>query len=284
MIYILTFDIEKWFHSFEFDNKKDSTPGNGYDKRLERNLDCLLSFLEESNKNATFFVSGWIGRHYPQVVKQILQNGHEIGLRTQGCDIYTKFPEQSFREYIHRNISVIQDLSGQIIKYYRSPDHLINNTKWAFLVLAQEGVEIDSSVTPAIYYGVSGQVLYNTPCWIKSDGIIMKEMPANTLGFQRSKYGFSKNGNIKIQPSWSINFLNKNSDYLMTYFYYRDFEEEEPSIEQELCSCLRYWYAKARKKKINSLSDWIGKHDFITLSQASDKVEWESAGVINLDL
>lgn len=281
MIHILTFDIEEWFHVFEFDKKETPLHKIKYGERLKRNLNSLLFFLDWYDQKATFFVSGWVARHYPELVRKILKNGHEVGLRAQGYCKYEKYSEKSFREYIHRNISEIQDVSGKIIRYYRSSNPLNSETKnWVIPVLAEKGFEVDSSVVP-VQCGTEGQFFYDQPCWIKSEGIILREMPANTFGFQKLKYGLTEQGHRKLLPYWFIWSSSKYSDYLLTYFHSRDFEAIK--TEEALFSSIKLCYLKARKYKLDSFREWVGNQDFINLSQAIDKVEWENASIISLD-
>ena len=45
---------------------------------LKFSLDICLEFLEENNIKATFFIVAWIGEKFPEIIKGISNNGHEI--------------------------------------------------------------------------------------------------------------------------------------------------------------------------------------------------------------
>jgi len=51
---ILTFDVEEWFHIL--DNPSTATPKEWANKeyRLDKNMDRILSFLQEKNQKALF--------------------------------------------------------------------------------------------------------------------------------------------------------------------------------------------------------------------------------------
>ena len=71
---ILTFDIEEWFQEKAyFGNHSERY------KQYDLYLDRILETLDKQGFKATFFCLGGMATEFPDVVKKISGNGHEIG-------------------------------------------------------------------------------------------------------------------------------------------------------------------------------------------------------------
>jgi peptidoglycan/xylan/chitin deacetylase (PgdA/CDA1 family) len=75
---ILTFDIEEWFHILDNDSTRNEKEWNGYESRIDANMEHVFQILETHNVKATFFVLGWIAKKYPEVVRRIDHAGYEV--------------------------------------------------------------------------------------------------------------------------------------------------------------------------------------------------------------
>jgi peptidoglycan/xylan/chitin deacetylase (PgdA/CDA1 family) len=80
---ILSFDIESWVHLSD-GILPPSIPRRSEEKKkfdadyLPRAIDHLLRILSESNNSATFFILGEVFEWYPESIRNILREGHEI--------------------------------------------------------------------------------------------------------------------------------------------------------------------------------------------------------------
>ncbi len=80
---ILSFDIESWIHlrdgifppAIPRSSEEKKKVDGGY---LPRSIDHLLKLLSDSNNTATFFILGEVFKWYPESVRTILREGHEI--------------------------------------------------------------------------------------------------------------------------------------------------------------------------------------------------------------
>ena len=75
---MLSIDVEDYYHVSAFE--KISLPSTWKDResRVERNTDLILEILDESSVKATFFILGWVAENIPNLVKAILEAGHEV--------------------------------------------------------------------------------------------------------------------------------------------------------------------------------------------------------------
>ncbi|MCD4665585.1 MAG: polysaccharide deacetylase family protein [Bacteroidales bacterium] len=138
---LLSNDVETtsiWFNSL-----RDETGS----KVLREGMPKLLDIYSKYNISTTFFVTGYIAKLYPEIVKMILPFGHEIGShglsheKKHGFDILNH-KEQI--EHLRESKKILEDLSGKEVISFRSPAlRLSNNTVSA---LEETGYRIDSSV------------------------------------------------------------------------------------------------------------------------------------------
>jgi polysaccharide deacetylase family protein (PEP-CTERM system associated) len=117
--------------------------------RVERNVDTILSLFAESGARATFFTLGWIAERYPELVRRIVAEGHELASHGYGhLRIHEQTPAE-FAQDIGRAKALLEDLSGTPVKGYRAPSFSIGpRTLWAFECIAQAGYRYSSSVYP----------------------------------------------------------------------------------------------------------------------------------------
>lgn len=118
-------------------------------ERVLRLTDRILEIYADYGVKGTFFVLGLIAEYYPDLVKRIGDEGHELGVHGYHHLLFTKMtPERAFRE-LDSAKKRIEDLSGVEVFGHRAPAFSINsNTSWAFDVLVKCGFTYDSSVMP----------------------------------------------------------------------------------------------------------------------------------------
>ena len=57
-LFILTFDLEEWFHILDVDSLKTNERWDSFDVRIYRNTDRILEILQKNNLKATFMNTG----------------------------------------------------------------------------------------------------------------------------------------------------------------------------------------------------------------------------------
>ena len=147
---ILTFDIEEWFHILDNDSTKTEKNWVNYESRIHQNMERIFDVLETTNTKASFFVLGWIAEKYPEIVRSISDKGYEIGSHTTMHQLVYQQDRNQFQTDVERSIKSLEDISGEKVKMFRAPGFSITEqNKWAFEVLYELGIEIDSSIFPA---------------------------------------------------------------------------------------------------------------------------------------
>lgn len=139
---ILSADVEDWLQSTW---NRDAPIG----EVARRNTLALLDRLDRLDVRITMFILGKFAETFPDVVRRIMDAGHEIAAHGHGHqEIFTQTREQ-FREDIRRNKDHLEQLTGKAVAGYRAPDFsIVKNSLWALEELAEAGFIYDSSIFP----------------------------------------------------------------------------------------------------------------------------------------
>jgi polysaccharide deacetylase family protein (PEP-CTERM system associated) len=115
-----------------------------------QNLESNNSVLSPQHlPKATFFILGWLAERYPDLVRRIQKEGHEIACHGYAHRLVYTQSRDEFRQDIKRAKSTLEDITGSEVVGYRAPSYSITDkSQWAFEVLAEEGFKYDSSIFP----------------------------------------------------------------------------------------------------------------------------------------
>jgi polysaccharide deacetylase family protein (PEP-CTERM system associated) len=156
-VHALSFDIEEYFHSQNFDGRIGIGDWAALPSRVEPYTRRILDRLDAAGHRATFFILGWVAERHPHLVKAIAGLGHEIASHGHGHRLVYMQNTNDFRADVHRAKRTLEDLSGVAVQGYRAPTYsIVRRSLWALDVLAEEGYRYDSSIFPIRHdrYGV----------------------------------------------------------------------------------------------------------------------------------
>ena len=124
--------------------------GAGYREAVPENTRNYLQQFKKWGAKATFFVVGEVARRYPQLIGEILAEGHELACHGDIHLQLDKMTPQEFRADMQRNLAALENAGGKGIKGFRAPTFsLTARTSWAHEILADLGFTYSSSVLPA---------------------------------------------------------------------------------------------------------------------------------------
>ena len=124
--------------------------GAGYREAVPENTRNYLQQLKKWGAKATFFIVGEVARRYPQLIGEILAEGHELACHGDIHLQLDKMTPQEFRVDMQRNLTALENAGGKGIKGFRAPTFsLTARTPWAHEILADLGFTYSSSVLPA---------------------------------------------------------------------------------------------------------------------------------------
>lgn len=183
---VLTIDVEDWFHVCGDDYYSDPRRWDGFVSRVEKNLLGLLGLLEKGGHQATLFFLGWVARRYPDLAREAVARGHEVGVHGDSHRRADEMSIPEFRDDLVRSRDTIEAAAGTRAVCYRAPEWSIRHAAQpALAVLAAEGFACDASMTSLPYLGRDGNM--PGPHRIDFDGRSLVEVPPLTgRGFGRT--------------------------------------------------------------------------------------------------
>ena len=112
----LTIDVEDYFQVSAFEayiakNQWDSVP-----HRVEKNTHKILDLLDKKQVKATFFTLGWIAERYPEIIKRIVADGHELACHGYEHIRVTEQTPNQFRSDVYKAKNILEQLSGKQVK------------------------------------------------------------------------------------------------------------------------------------------------------------------------
>lgn len=287
---ILTFDIEEWYleKTFNGDRKDKYTEYDAY-------LDKILLLLNEIGKRATFFCVGKMATEFPDVIKKIANQGHEIGCHSNFHTWLNKMTKEEARQDTREAVDSLEQCVGSKIKSYRAPAFSIGeNNKWLFEIFAECGIERDSSIFPATRdFGGFSSFGYKEPVWISYNGIQIKEYPICTAKLLGKEFAYSGGGYFRFFPLWFIKKEMKMSNYSICYFHigdllpdingimsrkeYEEYFKEDGSM---INRCKRYIKSNLGKKRAwNKLEKMVITNDFFNLDEIDKIIDWKKCPI-----
>ena len=285
---ILTFDIEEWYL---FKRKEKHI-------EFDRYLDVILDKLDERQIKATFFCLGKMGISFPEVVRKIQARGHEVGCHSNVHTWLNKMTEAECREDTRCAVDSLEQCIGGKVKSYRAPAFSIGESnKWAFEILAENGIERDASIFPvARDFGGFPNFGQKTPCIIDYNGIRLKEFPVCTAKVMGKEMAYSGGGYFRFFPLSFVKKEIKKSKYSMCYFHigdlipdsygvmskqaYESYFKEKGTLKARYTRYLKSNLGK--KKAIGKMLKLIDEMDFVNLQQVDGRLDWNTSAIVKL--
>jgi polysaccharide deacetylase family protein (PEP-CTERM system associated) len=113
-------------------------------------IEEYLAVLRRVQARATFFVVGDVARRYPNLLRAMVADGHELACHGNRHVPLDQLTPDTFREDLCANRAAVEAASGTPVRGFRAPVlSLTKATAWAYEVLAAEKFEYSSSVLPA---------------------------------------------------------------------------------------------------------------------------------------
>jgi len=178
----MTVDVEDYFHVAAFNKVINPDEWEKWPCRVEANTNKLLQLFADSNIKITFFILGWVAERYPELVKAIHAQGHEIASHGYSHQLIYKQDQNVFREETAKSKRILEDLAQVQITGYRAASYSITRKSlWALDTLAELGFTWDSSIFPTRHdnYGIPGspEEPYRI---VTTSGKILTEFPLTT--------------------------------------------------------------------------------------------------------
>ena len=190
--------------------------GDAFRAKVPDMIERYLLFLRTRNMKATFFVVGEVARAYPDMIKSLVDDGHEIGCHGNRHLPLIQFDKSSFQDDIEKNLEHLYKTGAKDVSGFRAPVFsLTEKTIWAYEVLKELGFSYSSSVLPA------KSPLFGWPDFGLNFRPVASiwEMPVSLLPFGRFTIPFAGGVYFRALPC-----------FLLKYFFRQHFEEKRPIV------------------------------------------------------
>jgi polysaccharide deacetylase family protein (PEP-CTERM system associated) len=280
---VLTVDLEEWFVVEILSGRFDRDAWRELPSRVEDNTYLLLELFERKRVFATFFSLGWVAERHPQLMKDIVSAGHEIGCHSYWHRRVDELTQEEFREDTQRAIDVIGDVCGVRPDGYRAPSWSINSSNtWALETLYDLGFKYDSSIFPVKhdFYGDTNAPRELVRLALGDDKSLL-EFPASTVRLFGRNLPVAGGGYLRHSPYWysamMIRRLNRDSQPAMVYVHPWEFDLSHPEVDGigMRDRFRQYSSIKSLQRKLERLID---EFDFIPIGAYIDHVSRRPIG------
>lgn len=282
---ILTFDIEEWALA-----KAGGYGTPEHYAEYDAFLGKILDALDNRNIKATFFCTGLMAEDFPQVVKLVQSRGHEIGCHSNNHTWLNKMTEAECRKDTYQAVDSLEQCIGEKVLSYRAPAFSIGGSnKWAFEILAENGIEKDASIFPAARdFGGFPNFGAKTPCVIEYNGIRLKEFPVCMTKVLSRDVAYTGGGYFRFFPLGFVKGRMVKADYVMCYFHIGDMVPEMGGVMSKVAyeayykepGTLKNRYVRYIKTNLgkrgafDKMSKMLASESFVNIAQADKKIDW----------
>ena len=243
LVNAMTVDVEDYFQVSAFEQHVDRSQWQTLPCRVEANVERILELFDQHQVQATFFTLGWVAERYPDLVRRIAGNGHEIASHGwEHIRANTQTPEQ-FRDDVLRTRKLLQDVSGQAVIGYRAASFSIGDANlWAWEELAAAGYRYSSSIVPVNHdhYGMPGASRFA----FEAVAGELLEVPVTTLSVAGRQINCGGGGWFRLFPysfsRWALNRVNREEKQAaIFYFHPWEIDPQQPR-QQGLAAKTRF--------------------------------------------
>ena len=247
MLNILTIDIEDYYHVSAFESVVQRDDWGKFESRVVDNTMRILSILKAFNTKATFFVLGWVAEQYPQIVKYIEQDGHEVASHSYDHRLIYDQSKEEFREDIRKTKAILESIiSNEVLGYRATSYSITEKSLWALDILVEEGFLYDSSIFPIIHdiYGIPNAKRFPHIILDKEKNRLW-EFPLSTIRLLGANVPIAGGGYFRLFPygftRWAIRRLNKVGHPAIVYIHPWEIDPHQPRLSGSRISRFRHY-------------------------------------------
>jgi len=254
----MTVDVEDYFHVSAFDSIISPSDWSSITPRVGDNTHRLIDLFNENNVKATFFTLGWVAKCCPDLIKRIVDEGHELASHGSNHRRHTSMSEAEIVKDIKDSKDILEQISGKPVLGYRAPSFSINESnEYVFDILVDLGFVYSSSTYPIEHD------LYGVPNWPRfankrKEGIL--EIPIPTILKNGKNKGIGGGGYFRLFPYWLSKkrieaYLSQTKQPYNFYFHPWEIDPGQPRVAKApLKSKLRHYVnLHAMEKKLKYL-------------------------------
>jgi len=267
LVHTMSVDVEDYFQVEAFAGVVFPDSWMQRPSRVVENTRRVLDLFAEHQVKATFFFVGWVADRFPALVRDVVNQGHEIACHSYWHRAVYKLTPEEFRDDTCRAMQVIEQAAGVGVMGYRAPTWSITrHCLWALDILAELGFKYDSSIYPIHHdlYGVP-QAPRFAHTLQSPKGYKLQEFPPATVSMLGMTLPAAGGGYLRIFPSWYTDFAfrqigRRHREPVGVYFHPWEIDPEQPRIHASLRSRFRHYTSLGKME--HRLRHILGKYRF----------------------
>ncbi len=244
---MLTVDVEDWPQS-TLDPELPISP------RALANTLHLLKIMTEFGVKGTFFVQGLVAEKFPELIRRIVAEGHEIASHGYKHVPLFKQARDEFAADLERSLEILSGLSPKPIWGYRAPDFsLRQDTLWALEILRGHGLRYSSSMFPfqGRRYGMPGISHHPHPIL---DGFM--EVPLSVVKIAGRDWPVAGGGYLRLYPyfltRWAVRRINAERRPVIVYLHPYELDPQEVKQFKGKIPRDLYWLQGLNRRRTES--------------------------------
>ena len=185
---------------------------------LKFSLDVCLEFLEENNIKGTFFIVGWIAVKYPDIIKEIVKNGHEVASHALYHRRLNRLPIKEIKNSLKQSKEILEDISGKAVIGFRAPDFSLPHNNEILDYMIQIGYKYDSSMVYTNIHDVYNGPLEKSHIFSFKNGLIEFPIP-NISILKLFSVPLGGGGYLRLYPISLTRYYIKKSKNPIIYLH-----------------------------------------------------------------
>ena len=260
---IISVDVEDYFQVGAFAAAIPRDSWNAYPSRVEQNTTRLLDLFDELRVKATFFVLGWTADHFPNLVRQIVERGHEPACHSYWHRLVYRLTPDQFRRDSVRAKDAIEQAAGVQIYGYRAPSFSITpGSTWALDILRELGFLYDSSIFPVRHDVYGFRAAPRCPFRLETSSGELLEFPLATFRLPGgAALPVAGGGYLRMMPAWytraGVRQAWREGLTVVSYVHPWELDPHQPRLNGPTRSRLRHYTSlgrtESRLRKLLSL-------------------------------
>lgn len=148
------------------------------------NTNKILDILARNNVKATFFLTGSGTKHHPQLIRNVVAKGHQLGNHSYTHPDFTKLSATQMKSELDRTEAIVKSVTGKTTKpIFRAPFGAVNNAVLNGVGAAGYAYTIQWDIDTVDWRGLSGsQINTKVQANVKPGSIVLMHTGAGASG------------------------------------------------------------------------------------------------------
>jgi polysaccharide deacetylase family protein (PEP-CTERM system associated) len=243
----MSIDLEDWFCVHNLSHIIKNKDWDGCELRVYESTKRVMNLLDKHKTRATFFVLGWIAERLPELIREIEERGHDIGVHGYNHLLLTEITPREFEEDLAKALETLENCGvRQKMIGFRAPSFTIveKTRSWALKILEKYNFQYDSSIFPVGFHPDYG--LPNTPLSPYKITERLTEFPLSCLEMFGKRFPFSGGGYFRLFPyaytKYCLKKFNEQGRPAVFYLHPWELDSKQPRMRLPLTKQIRHYH------------------------------------------